>query len=60
VKLAPYGRLGELDRGDLLEVAVSDDPGWRGWLASVCGQVRARKLSAVSAATLLRSGPADR
>jgi UDP-glucose 4-epimerase len=60
VKLAPYGRLGRLQRGDLLEVAVPDDPGWRDWLGSVCGQIRARELSAVSAATLLRSGPADR
>jgi UDP-glucose 4-epimerase len=60
VKLAAYGRLGTLDRGDLLEVALTDDPGWREWLASLCGQVRGRGLTPVSAATLLRSGPADR
>jgi UDP-glucose 4-epimerase len=60
VRLAPYGRLGDVRRGALLEVSVPDAPGWRGWVDSLCGQIRARGLSAVPAATLVRSGPADR
>ena len=60
VKVPPYGGLGVIQRGDLIEISVTDEPGWRAWLDSLCRQVRQRHLSAVSAATLLRSGPADR
>ena len=60
VKVAPYSPLGKVQRGDLVEVSVPDGPGWRGWLHSLCRQVQGRGLTAVSAAALLRSGPADR
>jgi UDP-glucose 4-epimerase len=60
VKVGPFGRLQSIERGELLEVAVPADPGWREWVASLCGQIRGRGLTAVSAETLLQSGPADR
>src|SRR4051794_20788441 len=60
VKVPPYGGLGVIERGDLIEISVTNQPGWRAWLNSLCRQVRQRHLTAVSAATLLRSDPADR
>src|SRR3954451_18096390 len=61
VKLGPYGRLRSFERGDLIEVAVPDAPGWRKWVASLCAEFRSRGVTAVSAAALLRSGgSADR
>jgi UDP-glucose 4-epimerase len=60
IKVPPYGRLGALQRGDLVEVSVPNGPGWREWVGSLCGQVHGHGLTAVSAGTLLRSGPADR
>jgi hypothetical protein len=59
-KVGPGTPIDSVDRGDLLEVSVSAGPGWREWVDAVCRQVRGRGLSAVSAARLLRSGPADR
>jgi UDP-glucose 4-epimerase len=58
-KIGPGSPMGSVDRGDLVEVAVPAGPGWREWIDAVCAQVRARGLSAVSAAQLLRSGPAS-
>jgi hypothetical protein len=61
VKVNAYGSLGKkLTRGDLIEVSIGNDAGWRAWIGSLVRQVRARGYTAVSAATLLRSGPADR
>jgi UDP-glucose 4-epimerase len=60
VRVPQYGGLGVVERGDLIEISVKDEPGWRAWLDSLCRQVRQRRLTAVSAATLLRSGPVDR
>jgi UDP-glucose 4-epimerase len=61
VKVAQYGHLGKnLERGDLIEVSLGGDAGWRPWIGSLVRQVRAHGYTAVSAATLLRSGPADR
>jgi UDP-glucose 4-epimerase len=60
VKLKAGGRLGDLDRGDILEVSVGGDEMWRPWLAAVLGQMRARGLRAVSAAELVRDKPDER
>jgi UDP-glucose 4-epimerase len=56
VKVGPGTPVSKIARGDLLEVTVSDAPGWRIWVRAVCRQVRDRGLSAVSASSLLRSG----
>jgi UDP-glucose 4-epimerase len=56
VKVGPGTPMGDIERGDLLEVSVRDAPGWRIWVRAVCRQLRDRGLSAVSAARLLRSG----
>jgi UDP-glucose 4-epimerase len=60
VKVPEYGRLGGVRRGEIIEISVSDQPGWPTWVRSLTKQVRERRLTAVPAATLLRSGPADR
>ena len=60
VKVPPNGGLGVVERGDLIEISVNSEPGWRAWLDSLCRQVHERRLTAVSAATLLRTGPGDR
>ncbi|MEA2422262.1 MAG: UDP-glucose 4-epimerase, partial [Thermoleophilaceae bacterium] len=60
VKLASGAQLGELDRGDLVEVSVDSGTLWRPWLRSVVAQLRGRGLRGVSAAEFIRSGRALR
>jgi UDP-glucose 4-epimerase len=60
LKVGPGTPIGDIHRGDVLEVVVADDNGWREWIDAVCRQVRGRGLTAISAARLLRSGTADR
>jgi UDP-glucose 4-epimerase len=57
VKVGPGTPIGSVHRGELLEVSLTDDPGWRVWIDAVCRQLRARGLTAVPAAQLLRSDP---
>jgi UDP-glucose 4-epimerase len=59
-KVGPGTPVGSIERGDLLEMTVTDTPGWRAWVRTVPRQLRARGLTAVTVGDLLRSGPADR
>src|SRR4051794_34183153 len=60
VKVATGHTLGKLERGDLVEATVGEDPTWRPWLGSMIAQLRARGLRATSAADLIRDEPDQR
>jgi UDP-glucose 4-epimerase len=53
VRIVGTGPIEDLDRGDIVELAV-DGPDWRARLRSLCRQLRARGLVAVPADDLLR------
>jgi UDP-glucose 4-epimerase len=57
VKLAAGGRLGKLERGDLVEISVDGGSAWRPWLSAVVSQLRARGLRATPATSLVRTKP---
>jgi hypothetical protein len=60
VKLSAGNALGKLERGDLVEVTIGDDPSWKPWLHSLISQMRSRGLRPVSAAELVRAEPDER
>jgi UDP-glucose 4-epimerase len=60
VKLKAGGHLGNLDRGDLVEISIDDGTLWQPWLSSLLGQMRARGMHAVSAVELVRAKPDER
>ena len=60
VKVHAGGGLGEVDRGELVEVTVRDGKASRPWLRSLLSEMQARGLRAVSAADLVRAKPDDR
>jgi len=55
VRIAGTGPLGHVDRGDILQVTLTDS-NWRSRLAGLCGQLQARHLHAVPADQLIRGG----
>ena len=55
VRIAGTGPLGHIDRGDILQVTLTDS-NWRARLAGLCGQLQARHLHAVPADQLIRGG----
>jgi UDP-glucose 4-epimerase len=57
VKLKAGGRLGTLERGDLVELSVDGGRDWRPWLSSLVAQMRAQGLRPTSATTMVRAGP---
>jgi UDP-glucose 4-epimerase len=57
VKLKPGGRLGKLERGDLVEISVDGSSDWRPWVASLVAQMRGDGLRPTSATSLVRAGP---
>jgi UDP-glucose 4-epimerase len=57
INLKAGGRLGALERGDLVELSVGGGTAWRPWLDAVVAQMRGRGLRAVSATDLVRSAP---
>jgi UDP-glucose 4-epimerase len=57
VKLKQGGRLGKLERGDLIEISVDGGSDWRPWVASLVAQMRADGLRPTSATSLVRAGP---
>jgi UDP-glucose 4-epimerase len=57
VKLKAGGHLGNLERGDLVEISIDGGSSWRPWLSSLLGQMRGRGMHAVSAVELVRAKP---
>ncbi len=53
VRIAGTGPLGHVDRGDILQLTLTDS-NWRARLAVLCRQLRARHLHAVPADELIR------
>ena len=60
MKLSAGHALGDLERGDLVEIEVGEGTSWRPWLRSLIEQMRARGLRSVSAADLVRAEPDER
>jgi hypothetical protein len=54
VRVAGTGPLGHVDRGDILQITLSDGTNWRARLAALCRQLRVRHLRAVPADDLIR------
>jgi UDP-glucose 4-epimerase len=57
VKLKMGSQLGQLKRGDLVEISVEGKQDWRPWLATLTAEMRARGLQVVPAARLVRAEP---
>src|SRR5439155_692069 len=57
VKLKAGGRLGKLERGDLVEISVDGSSDWQPWLSTLATQVRARGLHAMAATELVGAKP---
>ncbi len=60
VKVSAGGQLGQLERGDLVELSVGSGTSWQPWLRGVLDQMRAQGLNAVSAAHLVSAEPNER
>jgi UDP-glucose 4-epimerase len=60
VKLKAGGHLGNLERGDLVEISIGGGSSWRPWLGSLLAQMGARGMHAVSAVELVRAKPDER
>jgi UDP-glucose 4-epimerase len=60
VKPKMGGKLGYVERGDLVEISLKPGTEWRPWLHGLVGELRHRGLDTVSAAKLVSTSRADR